>query len=120
MNLQKLLKVEDVEVLAEDIEVMNKGQQNEIFIDARTERNEDGINVVKPILYKSPFYYYVCPDCGKIHVTNHIGKIQPGCCHDIDLERYQKINGNMHLIKREPIILDDMDCEILNNSKGGN
>jgi len=72
---------------------------------------ERQLHVVKPIAFLNWLYSYVCPDCGEIHLTYNVGKIQTGCCLDIDCERVQYIDGQHYLIKRKAIILDDEDVE---------
>jgi len=110
--LNRLFNNENTEVICKHTQVMNEGEKGEYYIDSRTQRNEDGFNVVKPIAWLGG-YWYVCPDCGQLHITDMVGKgkIQPGCCLDIDCERHQYLNGEHYLIKRQPIIFDDGMCD---------
>jgi hypothetical protein len=88
---------------------MDEGEKSEHYIDPRTERDpdSDNMNVVKPFCFFNGWYWYVCPDCQKIHYDHRTGKIETNCCTDIDCYRYQVINGEDYIIPRNPIILDD-------------
>lgn len=78
------------------------------YIDQRTRFDLDkNLHHVKPVMFFNHFHWYVCPDCCKLHVSNILGKIQTGCCLDIDCERHQYFNGTHYFIKRNPILLDE-------------
>ncbi|MCG9969950.1 hypothetical protein L9W92_18300 [Pelotomaculum terephthalicicum JT] len=108
LKLKNLLSNKSTEVLFAGVQVVNEGEKGEYYIDSRTQKNEDGLYVVKPIAWLGG-YWYICPDCGQLHRTEMVGlgKIQPGCCLDIDCERHQYLNGEHFLVKRQPIIFDD-------------
>ena len=110
-RLKRLLTNPKAKVYFKDILIMHEGEKREYYIDPRTKRNEEGLNVIRPFAWLNGHYWYICFDCGQIHMSSNIGKIQSGCCMDIDCERHQYINGNHHMIKREAIILDDEDIE---------
>jgi len=78
------------------------------YIDTRTRFDlEQNSHIVKPVTFHKGHFWYICPDCSKLHVTSILGKIETGCCLNVDCKRHQYINGKHHLIKREPIILDN-------------
>lgn len=60
----------------QDLLVMNSGQPTEYYIDPRTERNSDGLYVVKPITWNDAYFAYVCPFCQEIHIeaVNYLGE----------------------------------------------
>ena len=107
------LKLEEVlslasEIYHTDIVILNQGETIEYYCDQRTERGEDNINVVTPFCFLNGYYYYICPDCQLIHRTDvPFGKIQTGCCGDIDCFRHLHINDKDLLIKRDPIFIKD-------------
>ncbi|SNX53050.1 hypothetical protein [Thermoanaerobacterium sp. RBIITD] len=103
-GLEKLIEqADEVFINPGDILVIEKG-----YIDKRTRFDQErNIHIVKPITYQNGNYWYVCPDCGELHFSNILGKIQTGCCLDIDCKRHQYFKGNHYLIKRKAIILDD-------------
>lgn len=107
-ELLNVLTNSRAEIFFNDVLIMHEGEKREYYIDPRTKRDDEtGLNEVKPIAFISPFYFYICPDCGQVHMTINFGKIQTGCCLDIDCERHQKVNSNSYFIKREPIYLLD-------------
>lgn len=63
-------------------------------------------NVVKPFCFIKGLYGYICPDCGEIHFSHNTGKIETGCCLDIDCRRHQYLDGKHYLIQRNPMFLD--------------
>lgn len=103
-NLEKLIEsANEVFINPGDILVIEKG-----YVDQRTKFDQEkNISVVKPVAFQDGFYWYICPDCGELHFSSLLGKIQTGCCLDIDCERYQYFDGEHFLIKRKAIILDD-------------
>lgn len=93
-----------------NIEIINENKKDEYYIDSRTEREEnkvDELNIVYAFCYYNGHYWYVCPDCGQIHTSEIIGKIQTGCCMDIDCERYSSYKGKCSVLKRQPIYLEE-------------
>ena len=93
------------EVYVEENDILVTGN---LYIDERTVLDEKRqINIVRPVVFLNGAYFYCCPDCCRIHHSHNLGKIQTGCCLDIDCERHQYFKGNHYLIKRNPIILDD-------------
>ncbi|MCT4686606.1 hypothetical protein [Vallitalea sp.] len=109
MKLSKLnmLRNEKTKILCDfkEIRIMNKGKKNEYAIDQRTKRATDGLITIYPIAFQNGYYWYICSDCGEVHASKELGKIVPSCCIDNDCERHQYINGNHHLIQREPVYL---------------
>lgn len=107
-DLEKLLQQAiknggEVYIKSGDILISENGYSDE----RTTFDQQKQIHIVKPIAFLNWFYSYVCPDCGEIHLTHNLGKIQTGCCLDIDCERHQYFDGEHFLIKRKAIILDD-------------
>ena len=93
-----------------NIEIIHEGQRNEYYIDSRTERKDnkvDEFNVVFAFCFFNGHYWYICPDCGQIHASEIIGKIQTGCCADIDCERYSYYNNKYLKYQRQPIFLEE-------------
>lgn len=89
------------------IMTVNKGTLQEYYIDPRTWRNPNGLNVVTVFCYHNSEYWYICPDCGQIHRAFHFGKSQTGCCMDIDCQRHQYAKGEHVFVQRDPVILQD-------------
>lgn len=78
------------------------------YIDTReTFKLEHNIHFVKPVTFHNGYYWYVCPDCSKLHCSDKLGKIETGCCLDIDCTRHQYFNGTHFIVQRTPIILED-------------
>lgn len=115
LNFEKLItkakQEPEGDVYYTGIEVMNKGEESEYYIDPRTERNENNLNVVKPFCYMNGHYWYVCPDCQQIHYSpaTYGGKRETQCCGDIDCQRIQRIGTELVAIQREPIVLEIPD-----------
>ena len=92
------------------IRIINENKKDEYYIDSRTEREEnkaDELNIVYAFCYYNGHYWYVCPDCGQIHTSEIIGKIQTGCCMDIDCERHLSYKEKHSILKRQPIYLEE-------------
>lgn len=99
-------------IYTENIEIVNENEKNEYYIDSRTKRennNANNLNSVYPFAYFNGHYWYICPDCGQIHASEYLGKIQTGCCSDIDCERYLYYKGKHSNYKRQPIILEEYE-----------
>lgn len=92
------------EVYFLDIQAQEDGEH---YIDPRTERNESGINIVIPFCHVDGYYWYICPNCDEIHFTGRTGKIESGCCLDIDCQRHRKLFGKHELVQYGAIILDE-------------
>lgn len=86
------------------IQVMNEGIKSEYYIDSRTKRNKQGLFEVKPFCFHNA-YWYVCPDCGKLHHTFNFGKQLSGCCLPDENVRHQYVNKEHYMIKRNLIIV---------------
>ena len=97
------------EVYFLQIVIVNRGEADEWYIGRRTWENPDWLRVVLPFRYHNRHYWYICPDCGKIHATEYLGKQQTGCCEDIDCQRIQRIGGEYVFIQRNPVIVSEVD-----------
>lgn len=95
------------ELFFEGIMTIGEGTKGEYYIDPRTYRHANGLNVVTPFCFHGGEYWYICPDCGQIHIAHGFGKRETGCCEDIDCKRVQVIGGEPIFIQRDPIIILD-------------
>lgn len=107
--ISKVLDTEYSELYFTQIVIVNRGEADEWYIDRRTWENPDGLRVVLPFCFHNGHYWYICPDCGKIHATEYFGKQQTGCCEDIDCQRWVKAGGEYIFIQRNPVIISELD-----------
>ena len=65
------------EVYYRDIQPM----KDDHYLDPRTERNKNGLYIVKPFCFLDGQYWYVCPICLHIHFTQTFeDKTNAACC----------------------------------------
>jgi len=111
MRLANLMKkaAEDPngDIYFDGIEIFDAGLDTEYYHDPRTKQNEEGLQVVIPFCSFGGQDWYICPDCCQIEAILTFGKSQTRCCLDIDCQRLLRLNGEMYLIQRTPIIVDD-------------
>ncbi len=92
------------EVFFTRILVVNPGSDREFYIDQRTKDLPDGKKAVWPVCWHNGYYWYVCPDCQQLHMTEETGEQQTGCCSGDDY-RIQHFKGEWFPIDRSPINL---------------
>ena len=97
------------EVYFTKILIVNKGRNDEFYIDPRTWIRADGLKVVLPICYHGGHDWYICPDCEQLHPVYKYGKQETGCCADIDCGRIQRMGKDLIYIQRDPIIIADVE-----------
>ena len=96
------------EVYFTRILIANKDSDDEFYIDPRTWTRPDGLKVVLPICFHGGHGghdWYICPDCGQLHIAYGYGKRETGCCEDIDCERLQRIGESHIFIRRDPVFI---------------
>jgi hypothetical protein len=97
------------EVYFTGIMIANKGQKSEFYIDPRTWERPDGLKVVLPFCFHNNSDWYICPDCGQIHMAYGYGKRETGCCEDIDCMRPVGKGCHDIFIQRDPIVIQEAD-----------
>lgn len=110
-NLERVIRnASEIYIKPGDILITADGH----YIDKRTKLDlKTNRLIVNPVAYQinhnMEIYWYVCPDCQELHISNpnEIGEINPMCCVNKNCERHQYSHGKHFLIKRSPIILDD-------------
>lgn len=108
--ISRCMRDPDSEVYFTQIMIANHGQKNEFYIDPRTWERPDGLKVILPFCFHGGVDWYICPDCGQIHMVAGYGKRETGCCMDIDCQRLQKTgDGGFMIIQRDPVMILDAE-----------
>lgn len=83
-----------------DVFVWEEHGEGKLFIDARTTFDlQRGIHIVKPIAYEDGDYYYICPNCMKIHRTRKMEQYGYSFTPDCNGKHYGRGNkGMIHVL----------------------
>lgn len=103
--ISNAMNTPESEIFFNGIQIVGRGTKHEYYIDPRTWTRADGLKVVLPFCFHRGHDWYVCPDCGQLHIAYDYGKRETGCCEDIDCERLQSIGESHIFIQRDPVFI---------------